>query len=401
MPPTSATQTPAPTRDLSRLVNRQVRSGSSSVIRDLLRLIDRPGMLSMAGGLPAPELLPVGRLGQAVTEVLDDHGPRSLQYAPTEGVPELRDWVGRRHGAPAANVIITTGSQQGLDLLARALLSSADTVVVEAPGYLGAIQAFRMTGAKLVAVPGDPDGLDTEQLAERLRGGLRPTVVYVVTNFQNPSGATLSAPRRLQLAELAEHYDFVIVEDDPYGELRFRGPVLPRLAELTDHAVTLGTVSKILSPGLRIGWLVAPTWLVGPVVQLKQIADLHTSPLNQLAAAAVLADHGFMATHIAGLRLAYRSRATALVRSIRAVPGSPITIRDPDGGMFGWAHLAVGPSADRLLPLALEAGVAFVPGSAFAIAGGDHRHHLRLCFSTLTEIDLAVAVDRLAGAMRS
>ena len=401
MPPSSSTSTDEPTSDLSRLVNLQVRAGTSSMIRDLLRLIDRPGMLSMAGGLPAPELLPVERLGQAVTEVLDAHGPRSLQYGPTEGVPELRDWIGRRHGAPTGNVLITTGSQQGLDLLARSLLSPADTVVVEAPGYLGAIQAFRMTGAQLVAVPGDKDGLDTEQLADQLRSGLRPTVVYVVTNFQNPSGATLSAARRLHLAELAERYHFVIVEDDPYGELRFRGPVLPRLAELTDHAVALGTVSKILSPGLRIGWLVAPAWLVGPIVQLKQIADLHTSPFNQLVAAVVLADQRFMASHIAELRRTYCGRAATLVRSIRALPGSPLAIADPDGGMFAWAHLGEGLAADLLLPLALEAGVAFVPGSAFAIAGGNHDHHLRLCFSTLTETELVVAVDRLADALRS
>ena len=348
----------------------------------------------MAAGLPAPELLPVDRLGHAVTEVLADHGPRALQYAPTEGIPELRDWVGRRHRVPAADVIITTGSQQGLDLLARALLSPADTVVVEAPGYLGAIEAFRMTGAKLVAVPGDEDGLDTERLGRGLDDGLRPALVHVVTNFQNPSGATLSGPRRRHLADLAERYGFVVVEDDPYGELRFRGPVLPRMAELTDHAVTLGTVSKILSPGLRVGWMVAPSWLVRPIVQLKQIADLHTSPFNQLLAASVVADEPFMATHVARLRRTYASRADALVQSIRALPDSPITIGDPDGGLFGWAHLEVGPAA-------IEAGVAFVPGSAFAIDGGDHRHHLRLCFSTLAENDLAIAVGRLAGLVRA
>jgi 2-aminoadipate transaminase len=192
-----------------------VRDSSSSVIRDLLRLVDRPGMLSMAGGLPAPELLPVERVARAVTDVLAVRGPQALQYGPTEGVAELRDPVAAEHGVSVDHVIVTTGSQQGLDLLARALVSPGDAVVVEAPGYLGALQAFRLAGAELVAVAGDADGMRTDRLEERLAEGLRPVLVYVVTTFQNPSGATLSWARRRHLAALADRYGFVLVEDDP------------------------------------------------------------------------------------------------------------------------------------------------------------------------------------------
>ena len=346
---------PAPTTqpDLSGLVNPRVRTSTSSVIRDLLHLIDRPGMLSMAGGLPAPELLPVERLAEAAARILAGDGPRALQYAPTEGVPELRAHVAAAHGIDAERVLVTTGSQQGLDLLSRALLGPGDTVVVEAPGYLGALQAFQMSGAELVAVPGDEDGLRTDELEARLVGGLRPTLVYVVTNFQNPSGATLSGERRRHLAALAERYGFLLVEDDPYGELRFRGTSLPRLTELTNQAVSLGTVSKILSPGLRVAWMVAPSWLVPPVVRLKQIADLHTSPLNQLLAADVLGDATFMASHVDELRRWSRGRADALVASIRSMPGRPLTVHRPDGGMFCWAHLQGEVTADELLPRAL------------------------------------------------
>jgi len=398
MPPLATVHDRTSATNLSHLVNDRVRAGTSSVIRDLLRLVDRPGMLSMAGGLPAPELLPAERIATAVADRLATDGPRTLQYAPTEGVPELRDLLAREHGSAPDHVLVTTGSQQALDLLSRALLGPGDTVVVEAPGYLGALQAFQMTGATLVAVPGDGDGLCTDVVEQRLLAGLRPTLVYVVTNFQNPSGATLSERRRHHLAALAEQYGFVIVEDDPYGELRFRGTPLPRLANLTGNAVTLGTASKILSPGLRVGWVVAPAWLVGPLVRLKQIADLHTSPLNQLVVADLLDDRPFLSAHLDALRRTYEPRADALVRAVRAIPGAPITIAQPDGGMFAWARFDDGRPADEVLPRALDAGVAFVPGSAFHL-DGTGRDTLRLCFSTLSVEQLGSAIDRLTSVI--
>jgi 2-aminoadipate transaminase len=390
--------------DLSHLVNLGVRTATSSVIRDLLRLVDRPGMLSLAGGLPAPELLPVDRVGAAVAGQLAAHGPRALQYAPTEGVPELRALVAADHGdhvdhpARVDDVIVTTGSQQALDLLARALLGPGATVVVEAPGYLGAIQAFRLSGATMVAVAGDADGLRTDVLADRLAAGMRPALVYVVPNFGNPSGATLSLARRHHLADLADRYRFVVVEDDPYGALRFRGDALPRLATMTPHAVTLGTASKVVAPGLRVGWVVAPAWLTPALVRLKQVADLHTSTLDQLVVADLLSDAPFMAGQLDRLRASYRPRADALVDAVRAMPGAPLAVAGPAGGMFCWATLRAPRATHDLLPAALDAGVAFVPGSAFHLDdSGDAS--MRLCFTTLSVDQIGDAVERLATVL--
>jgi 2-aminoadipate transaminase len=408
--PTGSTRWEPDRSDLSHLVNDGVRAATSSVIRDLLRLVDRPGMLSLAGGLPTPELLPVDRVGAAVAARLAADGPRALQYAPTEGVPELRALVAADHAnrightdhgdrpAQVDDVIVTTGSQQGLDLLARALLGPGATVVVEAPGYLGAIQAFRLSGATMVAVPGDADGLRTEVLADRLAAGMRPALVYVVPNFGNPSGATLGLARRRHLAELADRYRFVVVEDDPYGALRFRGDALPRLATMTANAVTLGTASKVVAPGLRVGWLVAPAWLTPAVVRLKQVADLHTSTLDQLVVADLLADAPFMAGQLDRLRASYRPRADALVDAVRTMPGAPLTVAEPAGGMFCWATLRAPRATHDLLPAALDAGVAFVPGSAFHLDdSGDSS--MRLCFTTLSVEQIGEAIDRLATVL--
>ena len=288
------------------------------MIRDLLRLVDRPGMLSLAGGLPAPELLPVTRLDQASRSVLDRAGPRALQYAPTEGVDELRAVVADDLAAPVDEVIITTGSQQAIDLLSRCLVDPGDTVVVESPGYLGALQAFQAADADVRAIPADADGMRTELLDRELRRGLRPKLVYVVATFQNPSGATLTLARRRHLAALADEFGFVVVEDDPYGELRFGGERPVRLRELSERVVTLGTASKTVAPGLRVGWAAAPEWLQSALVRAKQVTDLHTSPLTQLIAAEILGDAAFMRAHLAEIRATYGSRAEALVTSLEA-----------------------------------------------------------------------------------
>ncbi len=391
----------------AHLLSAAGRTASSSVIRDLLDWTRRPGMLSLAGGLPAAELLPVDRLGAAVEAVLTRWGSTALQYGPTDGEAALRELV-----APgrADDVVITTGSQQGLDLLARTLIDPGDTVVVEAPSYLGALSAFRAVGARLLAVPGDGDGIDTDRLEAALLGGARPKLVYVVPEFANPTGATLSEARRHRLAALADRHGFVIVEDDPYGRLRFRGPTLSSLAELSPMTVRLGTASKILAPGLRVGWVTLPEWLRGPVVRAKQSVDLHTSTLDQLVIAELLGDRDFLAAHIGRVRRLYAGRATALVAAMAAATPGRFEWRDPDGGMFLWARLAGGADADALLPAALAAGVAYVPGSAFrvdrAVPGGPGpagdgggQDRLRLCFATLPEDRLTEAVERLDTAV--
>lgn len=387
------------------LLSTSGRGAASSVIRDLLEWTRRPGMLSLAGGLPAAEALPVGRVRRAVDDVLARDGGRALQYGPTDGEASLRALVdpGR-----ADDVVITTGSQQSLDLLARTLVDAGDTVVVEAPSYLGALSAFRAAGASVSAVAGDEDGFDTDRLEAVLRAGVRPKLVYVVPEFANPTGATLSERRRHHLAALADRYRFVIVEDDPYGRLRFRGAVLPALADLTPWAVRLGTASKILAPGLRVGWVTLPAWLRGAIVRAKQSVDLHTSTLDQLVVAELLGDEAFVADHLVELRDLYGRRCRALGEALRAATPGRFEWRDPDGGMFLWARLAAGIDADVLLAAALDAGVAFVPGSAFRVAEGiaagvagtgDGQDRLRLCFATLAGEQLTEAVQRLDAAV--
>ena len=391
------------------LLSRHGREATSSVIRDLLDWTRRPGMLSLAGGIPAAELLPVERVGEAVDRVLAELGPAALQYGPTDGEALLRSLVAPAPGR-ADDVVITTGSQQSLDLLARVLLDPGDVVVVEGPSYLGALSAFRAAGARLVEVPGDAAGLDTDVLAGALADGLRPKAVYVVPEFANPTGATLSAERRRRLVELAEGHGFVILEDDPYGALRFDGPPLAPLADRTDLAVRLGTASKTLAPGLRVGWVTLPAWLRGPVIRAKQAVDLHTSTLDQLVVADVLADRAYVAAHLAELRAVYGRRCRALVGALARLGGGRFEVTPPAGGMFAWAalHPSLGVTADALLPSALAADVAFVPGSAFGLAAGegerigpagDGERRLRLCFATLDEARLADAVERLVAAI--
>ena len=383
-------------------LSRRAATATSSVIRDLLRLVDRPGMLSLAGGLPAPELLPVQRIDDASRRVLDRAGVRALQYAPTEGLDELRAVVAADLGGAVDDIVVTTGSQQAIDLLGRCLLDPGDPVVVESPGYLGALQAFQAADADVHAIAGDDNGMRTDLLHDALRHGLRPRLVYVVATFQNPSGSTLSAERRRHLAALADQYGFVVVEDDPYGELRFTDERPMPVRALSDRVVTLSTASKTVAPGLRVGWAAAPGWLQPALVRAKQVTDLHTSPLTQLIVADVLADSGFMAAHLAEVRAVYRRRAESLVTSLEAELGWRVRVTRPAGGMFAWVGFTDGTDTTELLPRALEAGVAFVPGDAFVTAaeaatGSPWRHHLRACFATLAEPDLAEAARRLAA----
>lgn len=374
-----------------------VERTASSAIRDLLELTERPGVISLAGGLPAPATFPVEALDRAATAVLATDPSAALQYGATEGHRPLRTWVAERMGAPVDGVVITHGSQQALDLLARATIRPGDVIALADPGYVGAIQAFRAAGARLVGVEGDHDGLRVDRLEDRLAAGLRPTLVYVVANFDNPTGATLSAERRVRLAALADRYGFVLVEDDPYGELRWRGAAGPALRGLTGRCVSLGTVSKILSPGLWVGWAVGPPELVRSMVVLKQASDLHTSTFAQHLVHHVVTEPGFLDRHLDGLRATYRAQAEVLVDALRRDLGDRFSFALPDGGMFVWGDLADA-DASALLPVALARNVAFVPGRAFSVED-EHRGSLRLSFATGTPAELREGVARLAGAL--
>ena len=386
---------------MDHLLSRRVRAARSSVIRDLLKVVEQPDVLSLAGGLPAPESFPVARMREAAERVLGASTGLSspLQYGPTEGVAPLRAWVADQvGGAVADQVVMTTGSQQALDLLAHALCDPGDVVVVEHPAYLGAIQAFEAAGAAIEPVPADEHGIRVDALAAMLAGGrVRPKACYVAPNFQNPTGATLALDRRRALGELADRHGFVVIEDDPYRELRFRGEHLPAVRTFGANVVTLGSTSKVLAPGLRVGWLVAPEWLVGPAVRLKQARDLHTPSLSQWLAHDVLTDEQFLVGHRRVLAAIYAERCEALCAALRDQLGDRVAFVEPDGGMFVWATLA-GVDTTALLPVAAANGVAFVPGGAFHL-DGTGADQARLSFATLGPDGLREAVARLVAAL--
>jgi 2-aminoadipate transaminase len=378
--------------------SRAVGRISSSAIRELLALVDRPDVISLAGGLPSAAHFPVERTRLVVDEMLRGD-PGVLQYSSTEGHRELREWIAARHGVGADQVVVTHGSQQALDLIGRATVEIDDPVVLADPGYVGAIQAMRLSGGYLVGLPTDGEGLCVEVLEERLVGGLRPKLVYVVPNFHNPTGATLSAARAERLAGLAERFGFLIVEDDPYGEIRFCGRPPPALATLTERVMSIGTISKVLFPGLRVGWIVAPGWLAPALALVKQAVDLHTSTLAQEIAFRLLTGPGFLADHLAGLRAHYESQAECLAGALAGHFGDELEMVRPEGGLFLWARLRrPGTDTDALLPRAIGQGVAYVPGSAFSV-GAPHRDSLRLSYATVPAGELVEGAHRLAGVL--
>jgi 2-aminoadipate transaminase len=379
-----------------------VERAGSSAIRDLLEITERPGIVSLAGGLPNPDTFPTDALARATAAALAEDPVGALQYGPTEGYRPLRRWVAQRNGLGAdgeEQVLVTSGSQQALELLTRALVDPGELVALADPAYVGALQAFRAAGVELAAIPSDADGLCVDVLAERLAQGARPKLVYVVANFDNPSGSTLSAERRIALAHLADRHGFWIVDDDPYGDLRWNGRAPVALRDLTDRAITLGSTSKVLAPGLRIGWAIAPPEVHRSMTILKQSADLHTSSLTQQVVHRTLAEPGFLDAHLARLRRTYHQQAQHLIGALRTTMGDRLTVTEPDGGMFLWAELlAPGVDTAALLHPAVEAGVAFVPGAAFGVEDL-HPRKMRLSYATAGTAGLDLAVQRLVGVI--
>ncbi|MGY1840017.1 MULTISPECIES: aminotransferase-like domain-containing protein [unclassified Modestobacter] len=379
---------------------------ASSPVRELLALLDRPGVISFAGGLPAPELFDLDGVRAAYDAVLwGPHARRALQYAPTEGDRQLRARVAGRMTARGMlssvdDLLVTSGSQQGLTLVATALLDPGAVVLVEDPTYLAALQCFQLAGARVVPVATDEHGIDPAVLAETIRRE-RPALVYLVPTFANPTGRTMPEHRRAEVVELTARHGVWLVEDDPYGELRYRGAdVAPLAAQpgADEHVVHLGSFSKIAAPGLRLGWLRAPSRLLPALTVAKQAADLHTSTIDQAAAAAWFAAADVEA-HLQTLRRAYRQRRDAMVAALPATLPAGSTWTEPDGGMFVWARLPGGVDTAELLPRALAADVAFVPGAAF-YAGAPDRSTLRLSFTTHTPDRIAEGMARLGGVLR-
>ncbi|GLW30468.1 PLP-dependent aminotransferase family protein [Actinoplanes regularis] len=384
--------------------SQRLANVASSPVRDLLALIERPEVISFAGGLPAPELFDVEGWRAAFDTVLSGAGARRhLQYAPTEGDLRLRGHIAARttrRGLPtrAEDLLVTTGSQQGLTLVAAALLDPGATVVVEEPTYLAALQCFSMAGARIVAVPSDEQGVDPAALAEVFERE-RPELLYLVPTFANPTGRTLGRARRERVAELADRYGVWIVEDDPYGELRYRGAALEPVASLSERVIYLGSLSKIGAPGLRLGWVRTPRELRPALVVAKQAADLHTSTIDQAAAAEYLSVADLDA-HVRGLCTAYRERRDTMLGLLPRVLPDGAVWSDPDGGMFVWVTLPGGVDTARVLPVALRHDVAFVPGAPF-FAGRAEPATLRLSFSSTSPERISEGMRRLGEAVLS
>jgi len=383
---------------------RRVADVRGSAIRDLLTLTARPEVISLAGGLPAADLLPRERIAAAAARALTE--PGAVQYAETAGIAPLRETVAAhesaRIGRPVrpTDVVVTSGSQQALDLLARALLDPGAAVVVEDPAYVGALQVFQAAGAALTGVPIDADGMRVDVLAERLAAGLRPRLVHTVSSFHNPRGVTLAPDRRRALAGLADRYGFLVVEDDPYGLLAFDGAPARPVAAHSDRVLRLGSASKIVAPALRVGWLTGPPVVVGAVERLKQGTDLCGSSLTQAIAAELLADTGWLDAHLTRTRAVTAARARAFTAAVAdRLPA--VTCTTPTGGMFCWLEFPQGGGVrdtTELLSRALAAGVAFVPGSAFAVHA-DQTRAARCCYASVDEATLAEAVARLASCV--
>ncbi len=376
---------------------------TSSPVRDLLALTRRPGVISFAGGLPAPELFDTDGLRAAFARALaDPDAARALQYSPTEGDPALREIVAdrlTRQGLPTGcdDLLVTTGSQQGLNLVASALLDPGAVVLVEEPVYLSAVQCFQLAQARIVPVPSDEEGIDPVAL-ERIAANERPALLYLVPTFSNPTGRTIGEARRDRIADIAARHDFWLIEDDPYGELRYSGrPLRPLSARVPDRSVYLGSFSKIVSPGMRVGWLRAPAQLRQQLTILKQAADLHTSTIDQAAAAEYLATADLDA-RVRVLCETYRERRDAMLAGLREIAPAGTEITEPEGGMFVWVRLPGEVDTAEVLQEALGHDVAFVPGAAFQVSEPD-RATMRLSFTTFAPDTIAEGLRRLAKAL--
>jgi 2-aminoadipate transaminase len=381
----------------------------SSAIRELLKITSLPDVISFAGGLPAPEVFPIERFKEASDIVLTEMGAQALQYGTTEGYQPLREMIARNAGKyglkiSADNVLITTGSQQALDLIGRIFINRGDRVLVESPTYLGAIQAWNAYGVKYVTIPYDNDGMQTELLESRLRTGIK--FIYVLPNFQNPTGVTLSRERRKQLVEMANEYGVPIFEDDPYGQLRYEGEHLPPVVVLDDeirakefpiysgNVIYTSTFSKILAPGLRLAWVVAPVEVVRKLVQAKQGCDLNTSTFNQYLAYQV-ANDPWMKSHIYTIRRTYKERRDVMLKALEDYMPEGVQWTRPKGGLFLWVTLPECIDTQQIFPSAVERKVAFVPGGSFHPKGGGH-NTMRLNFSNSRPELIIEGIKRLA-----
>lgn len=374
----------------------------ASTIRELLKLTQRPGVISFAGGLPAPELFPKEEAAEATARILKEKGEVALQYGPTEGYAPLRAFVGAWLGVDPEEVLITTGSQQALDLLGKVFLDEGSPVLLEAPSYLGAIQAFRAYGPRFLTVPTGAEGPDLAALEDVLKRE-RPRFLYLIPSFQNPASGLMPLSKRERLLEMAMEKGLLVVEDDAYRELYFGEKRLPSLFELARGAgyegvIYLSSFSKILAPGLRVAFAVAPKEALQKLVQAKQGVDLHTPVLNQMLVLELLKEG--LPARLERVRRVYREKARAMLEALDEAMPQGVRYTRPKGGMFVWMELPEGLSAEALFQRAIAENVAFVPGGPF-FAGGGGENTLRLSYATMDRERIREGVRRLARALES
>ncbi|MDF3832770.1 PLP-dependent aminotransferase family protein [Cupriavidus basilensis] len=379
-------------------ISRRAQQLTSSAIREILKVTERPEVISFAGGLPSPATFPVAAMEQAVARIFAGNPQAALQYAATEGYLPLREFIAKRHNVGVERVLITTGSQQALDLIAKVLIDPGSPILVETPSYLGALQAFSLFEPEFVSVPGDDKSLLPEALTPELTAGAR--FLYALPNFQNPTGRRMPLERRQALVARARELGVLLIEDDPYGELSYHGDQLPSLLSMNpDGVIYMGSFSKILAPGLRLGFVIAPPDLHFKLCQAKQASDLHTPSFTQILAYEVVRD-GLLDTHIPTIRELYGKQCQAMLDSLARHMPEGVTWNAPEGGMFIWMELPEGLDSMEILQEAVKRNVAYVPGAPF-YASNPRRNALRLAFVTVSPERIEQGVTILGEVFRA
>ena len=375
-----------------------------SFIREILKVALDPSVISFAGGLPNRELFPIEEIRKATNKVFNIHGRDIFQYSNSEGYLNLREYIAERYrqkkklDIPVENILITSGSQQGLDLLGKILINDGDSLIIEEPGYLGAIQAFSIYQPKFLPIPVSQNGMDTEKLKEAMSSE-KPKLMYTVPNFQNPSGISYSLKNRTEITQILRGTTTILIEDDPYDELRFEGETKPSFRELLpDNTVLLGSFSKTIVPGFRLGWIAAPKHIMEKLIIAKQATDLHTSHFTQAIIYQYLTDND-IDSHISKIRTAYGNQCRAMLRSIRKHFPPDVSHTTPEGGMFVWAELPQGAAALDLFEIAVKDKVIFVPGDPFYV-NRTRAQTMRLNFSCVDEKTTELGISRLGMAIR-
>lgn len=385
--------------------SKRVPADGTDAVGAILKAAADPKIISFAGGLPAPELFPVEGMKEATDKVYAEHGQQALQYGAAKGVTELRELILKRVkekeniDAKLENVMVTTGSEQAIDLVGKAFVNPGDTVLVEEPTYLCALDVFRSYGANFVSVPMDDDGMKMDALEEALKAHPETALVYTVPNFQNPTGRTMPAERRKKFAELAAKYDVPVLEDNPYGDIRFAGEHVPSVKSF-DHAgkvFYVSTFSKILAPGFRLGWLVADPKVIEKLTVLKQSADLHTDNLVQYVVTEFFKENDVDA-HVKEISDLYGKRKQLMIDGIKKYFPKDVKYTDPEGGMFLWVEVPGVTDTVELFKQCLEHNVAFVPGDPF-FAGKPQPGTFRLNYSNMQEDQIEVGLKRLGEAL--